>query len=169
MLVALVEEYKRATKDYIKILDNISKEDFLAIRDSEAKDPDCKSIQTVTFHIIQSGYTYANYIQSVSNNRWLEYKTIIDTTKNAVHEIGEMLKYTEESFYDNWYKSNEELEKYSFKTRWNVTYDLEQLLEHAIVHILRHRRQDREFFEERLNDNRTKNTRITRRVTSAQS
>ena len=147
MLIALVEEYKRATKDYIKILDNISKEDFLAIRDNEAKDPDCKSIQTVTFHIIQSGYTYANYIQSVSNSRWLEYKATIDTTKNAVHEIREMLKYTEESFHDNWYKSKEELEEYSFKTRWNVTYDVEQLLEHAIVHILRHRRQVENFLK----------------------
>ncbi|WP_299157450.1 DinB family protein [uncultured Tenacibaculum sp.] len=147
MLVALLEEYKRATKDYIRILNIISEEGFLEVRDNEAKDPDCKSIQTVTFHIIQSGYTYANYIQSVSNNRWLEYKTTIDTTKNAIHEIEEMLKYTEESFHDNWYKSNEELEKYSFKTRWNVTYDLEQLLEHAIVHILRHRRQVENFLK----------------------
>ena len=28
---------------------------------------------------------------------------------------------------------------------WSVTYDLEQLLEHAIVHVLRHRRQIEKF------------------------
>ncbi len=29
----------------------------------------------------------------------------------------------------------------AIQSRWGVRYDLEQLLEHAIVHVLRHRRQ----------------------------
>ncbi len=147
MLVALIDEYKRATKDYIKILDNVSEEAFLKIRDSKTEDPDCKSIQTITFHVVQSGYTYANYIQSVSNDTWLEYQVPINTSQFAIQEIKGMLDYTEQSFHANWYKTNKELEKYSFKTRWNVTYDLEQLLEHAIVHILRHRRQVENFLK----------------------
>ncbi len=28
-----------------------------------------------------------------------------------------------------------------FESRWKQPYDIEQMLEHAIVHILRHRRQ----------------------------
>lgn len=147
MLVALMDEYKRASKDYIKVLSDISEEDFLIARDYKTEDSDCKSIQTVIFHIIQSGYTYANYIQSLSNDTWLEYKFLINTTKTAIQEIKKMLEYTEDSFHDNWYKTNKELEKHSFKTRWNVTYDLEQLLEHAIVHILRHRRQVENFLK----------------------
>lgn len=147
MLVALMDEYKRASKDYIKVLSDISEEDFLIVRDHKTEDSDCKSIQTVIFHIIQSGYTYANYIQSLSNDTWLEYKLLINTTKTAIQEIKKMLEYTEDSFHDNWYKTNKELEKHSFKTRWNVTYDLEQLLEHAIVHILRHRRQVENFLK----------------------
>ncbi|WP_420553138.1 DinB family protein [Tenacibaculum aiptasiae] len=147
MLLALVEEYKRAAKDYIEILKYISDKEFLEIRDYKSKDPDCKSIQTVTFHIVQSGYTYANYIQSISNNNWLEYKSSMTTTKVAINEIEKMLEYTKISFHDNWYKSNKEIEKYSFETRWGVTYDLEQLLEHAIVHVLRHRRQVENFLK----------------------
>lgn len=147
MLLALMEEYKRASIDYIKILDDISKEDFLIIRDNKAEDLDCKSIQTVTFHIIQSGYTYANYIQSITNSNWLEYKVSVNTPQFAIQEINKMLDYTKNSFDDNWYKTNKELEEYSFKTRWNVIYDLEQLLEHAIVHILRHRRQVENFLK----------------------
>lgn len=150
MLTALVDEYKRAVVDYKKILKNISNEEFNLIRDKEATDPDCKSIQTVSFHIIQSGYTYANYIESITSNDWLEYKEEISSTDIAIEEIDKMMVYTKESFHENWYKTNKELEKYSFKTRWNVTYDLEQLLEHAIVHILRHRRQVENFLKKEI-------------------
>ncbi len=40
-------------------------------------------------------------------------------------------------------KDFEEKQQASFKvtTRWQTEYDIEQMLEHAIVHILRHRRQ----------------------------
>ena len=34
-----------------------------------------------------------------------------------------------------------EIEKIKMPTPWGTTYTLEQMLEHAIVHILRHRRQ----------------------------
>ncbi|WP_431165572.1 DinB family protein [Tenacibaculum halocynthiae] len=147
MLVALMEEYERAIMDYKLILKSISEEDFTIIRNSVAEDPDCKSLQTVTFHVIQSGYTYANYIQSVSTKDWLEYNTEVITTNKAIQEIEGMIAYTKKSFHNNWYKATKELEEYSFKTRWNVTYDLEQLLEHAIVHILRHRRQIENFLK----------------------
>lgn len=145
MLVALIEEYERALMDYKLILKSISEEEFIIVRDYETENKDCMSIQTVTFHVIQSGYTYANYIQSIFTKEWLEYDTEIDSINIAIKELGEMIVYTKKSFHNNWYKTTKELEKYSFKTRWNVTYDLEQLLEHAIVHILRHRRQI-EFF-----------------------
>lgn len=53
--------------------------------------------------------------------------------------------YTKNSFEGIWQKTNEEIEAIKIDTRWKVTYDFEQLLEHAIVHILRHRRQVENF------------------------
>jgi len=41
--------------------------------------------------------------------------------------------------------TDEEIESIIIPSRWGVTYNLEQLLEHAIVHILRHRRQIEKF------------------------
>lgn len=38
-----------------------------------------------------------------------------------------------------------ENESVTLHTGWEVTYNLEQLLEHAIVHLLRHRRQIEKF------------------------
>jgi len=37
--------------------------------------------------------------------------------------------------------SEEEMMGVTIDSRWGQRYDLEQLLEHAIVHVLRHRRQ----------------------------
>jgi hypothetical protein len=43
--------------------------------------------------------------------------------------------------------SDEEIVRVRMDTHWGQTYDLEQLLEHAIVHILRHRRQIERFVQ----------------------
>jgi len=141
MLSALMEEYKRSAKDLKQILDDLPQALFEKITDTKTKDSDCKSIQTITFHIIQSGYTYANYIHTINKGEWFEYNENIETPDKGILEINKMLEFTEHIFDGIWFKSNEEIEKWKFDTRWNVTYDFEQLMAHAIVHILRHRRQ----------------------------
>lgn len=145
MILALMGEYRRATKDYLKILDEISIEEFQEIKDVKTTDPDCKSIQTITFHVVQSGYTYTNYIGGLTSKKWLEYKSPILNPKTGIDEIKKMLDFTEDAFEGLWEKSNKELGQHQIKTRWNVTYNLEQLMAHAIVHILRHRRQIENF------------------------
>lgn len=141
MLVALIEEYKRATITLKQILSETPQDLFEKITDKNTTDPDCKSIQSITFHLVQSGYTYSNYINSISDRKWFEYSEPIQTPKKGIEEIDKMLAYAEASFEGLWYKTNQEIETWIFETRWNVTYDFEQLMEHAIVHILRHRRQ----------------------------
>ncbi|MFI1743138.1 DinB family protein [Thalassobellus sediminis] len=141
MLLALLDEYKRATIALKQILATLSQESFEKITDKDTKDPDCKSVQTITTHIIQSGYTYANYINAANNKAWFEYSENVETPNKGITEIDKMLDFTEQSFESLWYKTNKDIEKLKFNTRWNVTYDFEQLMEHAIVHILRHRRQ----------------------------
>jgi uncharacterized damage-inducible protein DinB len=144
-LQALMDEYRRAAADYKKVLDRLEEAHFEQIYDTETSDMDCKSIQGVTFHIIQSGYTYANYINTLSTKEWHSYKKMPDNAAVATVEIEKMLDYTELSFAELWAKTDDELAVFSFDTRWGVRYDLEQLLEHAIVHILRHRRQIENF------------------------
>ncbi len=141
MLVALLEEYKKATIPYKEILQSVSLSNFNTIFDAKTEDADCKSIQTITFHIIHSGHTYANYINTISTKKWYEYDSLVDCPKKGIIEIDKMLVYTESSFKEIWNKTNEEIDTWKFETRWNVTYNFEQLMEHAIVHILRHRRQ----------------------------
>jgi uncharacterized damage-inducible protein DinB len=148
MLVALMEEYRKAALEYKEVLTQLTTNQFIEIVDKETKYVDCQSIQNLTFHVVQSGYTYANYIQSVLNDNWVEYEAVIQTAEVGIVEIDKMLDYTELIFDKIYYESNEIIEQWIFKTRWGVTYDFEQLMEHAIVHILRHRRQIVNFLKE---------------------
>lgn len=141
MIIALLDEYKRAFKDYKKVLSTISDSLFEKIMDPETKDKDCKSVKSITFHIVQSGYTYINYVNTITNIDWFEYEKSIKTVSESNLEIDKMLEFTEKSLNAIIEKTNKEIEQWKFETRWKVTYDFDQLMEHAIVHVLRHRRQ----------------------------
>ena len=59
-----------------------------------------------------------------------------------------MFKYNEKLFSDYPNVSIEEFNNdKKIKVRWGQSYDVEQLYEHAIVHILRHRRQIERFIQ----------------------
>lgn len=149
MLLAMMAEYSRVTDDVFSILREMDQEEFIRIRDTKTSDPDCKSIQTVCFHIIQSGYTYANYWQKMTgSDEWLEYDTPCDTPETAILEIYNMLGYSEQALQAAYQLKNAEISKLNITSRWGTVYDYEQLFEHAIVHILRHRRQIENFLIE---------------------
>ena len=56
-----------------------------------------------------------------------------------------MLTYTVTTLKNKWNFTFDEAVTNIIKTEWGQEYDFEQLLEHAIVHILRHRRQIERF------------------------
>jgi hypothetical protein len=60
-----------------------------------------------------------------------------------------MLAYTVETLEGRWEYSDEQVSAVCINSRWGVQYDMEQMLEHAIVHILRHRRQIERFLEKK--------------------
>ncbi len=145
MLGALMDEYERASLDLKAILRTLPQEEFEVIKDPHTNDLDCRSIQNLLFHIVQSGYTYANYINIVYDNQWLEYDQAILTPQKSIVELDKMLAYTDQVLMDKYDKPMDEIQSWSFKARWGTTFNIEQLLSHAIVHILRHRRQIENF------------------------
>jgi uncharacterized damage-inducible protein DinB len=146
MLVALWEEYKKSSEEYTAVLDTISQIEFERIVDGNS--PRLESIKAITFHAVEAGYIYANYVNAIRSKEWYTYKGLMETPAQATSEIRRMLAFTEELFSAILDKRDEEIEQWKFETKWGVTYDFEQLMEHAIVHILRHRRQISNF----LND-----------------
>lgn len=147
---ALLDEYEKALNELIHTISDLNQEELTSIIDPETSDEDCKSIQIILSHIVQSGYTYALEVR-----KWLgediEYKAIVKLESAEAYKLSliEMFAFNEKLFYD--YPNLELCENdpsKKIKVRWGQYYDVEQLFEHAIVHILRHRRQIEKYKEQ---------------------
>ena len=138
---ALMDEYERAAAELVTILQTITDEEFERVRDTETQDDDCRSIQTIMTHVIRAAYGYAGYMRTAWGRepvvRWSE--TV--TRTQALEELRKMLDYTIATLEGKWDMSDQEAVDTKMQVRWGPTYDFEQLFEHAIVHVLRHRRQ----------------------------
>ena len=90
--------------------------------------------------MINSGYVYANHIRKRFGNSFIVPEIEITKTEQGIFELDKMFEYTVETFEDKWHLTFDELMNTIIKTSW-TTYDLEAIIEHGIVHILRHRLQ----------------------------
>ena len=142
---AVMDEYERAASEFKKLIGNISDTDFVKIVDAETKDEDCRSVQTIVSHVTNSGYGYANYIRDWFSIPKSSPERKLLSREEFLQRFDKMLIYTAETLQDKWEYSDEEVMKVKMIVRWGPQYDLEQLLEHAVVHILRHRRQLEKF------------------------
>ena len=146
---ALLDEYEKALNDLIIVIKDISTAQLTAIVDHQTKDEDCRSIQTILTHVVRAGYAYATYIRNhQGENLTFQKPDHLDAVKNYIKALKEMFRFTELVFED--YPNITLEEKGPFNkilVSWGQHYDVEQLMEHAIVHILRHRRQIERFLE----------------------
>jgi uncharacterized damage-inducible protein DinB len=140
---ALLSEYKNVVIALQKVIDDISYANLTTVVDSTTSDVNCQSIQTILTHIVSSGYSYAGYIRrlkKISDNR--PGKVIRMSVAEYYRDIENLMVYTNETFKTIGDEDLEEFdEEKKIQTSWGQVYDIEQMMEHAIVHILRHRRQ----------------------------
>lgn len=144
---SLLDEYEKAIFELQVLLNTISEEELVAVVDMETQDTDCISIQTILTHIIKAGYNYAIYIRQHLGEQVelakLEPLASVDAYQDG---ITAMFSYNVTLFVDY---PDMILEEHDATKRmdvsWGQSYDAEQLMEHAIVHILRHRRQIERF------------------------
>ena len=144
---ALLDEYEKAISELQQVINDVSNEELVKIVDSKTMDANCKSIQTILSHVIRSGYAYAIYIQNLKEHK-------IDHPKGSFHlsvkdyqkDLDDVFSFTIDTF-----KNISDIEVDQFDnskkiiTSWGQVYNIEQIAEHAIVHILRHRRQIEKF------------------------
>ncbi|MGB1218293.1 MAG: DinB family protein [Flavobacteriales bacterium] len=140
---ALLDEYEKAIDELILTINELTQDELVLIADHETDDEDCRSIQTILTHLVQSGYTYVIEIR-----KWLreeiDYraKETLNSPKEYQLALIKMFNYTEALFINYPDLKLTELDtQRKIKVRWGQTFDIEQLIQHAIVHILRHRRQ----------------------------
>lgn len=138
---AILDEYERALEDLKKLVASLSESDFTRILDNQTDDPDCKSTQTIIRHVINSGFGYPNYIRAYFNEEIHKPELWVLSKDESLRMLDEMFKYNVATFAHRCNMTEVEAEAVKFKTRWGPEHSLESIMEHAIVHVLRHRRQ----------------------------
>lgn len=140
---ALLDIYEQAILDLKNVIKDIPDNVFIKIIDEKTTDEDCKSIQTILSHVVSSGYSYATSIHNMKgHNAKRPEKVFHLTIDEYLNDLTNVFIFTENVFSE---VKDDELEQcdnsLKIKTGWRQSYDIEQLTEHAIVHILRHKRQ----------------------------
>jgi len=136
---ALTDEYEKALRELKELLLQIPDAEFQKVYD-EKVDRDFQSVRNIVLHMINSGYVYANHIRKRFGDNYVVPTIAFKKTEQGIAELEKMFEYTVETFEDKWHLTYKELMNTIIKTSW-TTYDLEAIIEHAIVHILRHRLQ----------------------------
>ncbi len=144
---ALLDEYERAVDELREVIAEISDEELVQIVDPTTTDSDCRSVQTILTHVIRAGYCYVIYMRnSLGEDLDFVERELLPTVADYERELKKMFQYSVDFFTDY---PNVPLETFDpaqkILVRWGQRYDVEQLFEHAIVHILRHRRQIERF------------------------
>lgn len=144
---ALLDLYEQAISEIKKVIEDIPDAALASIIDPETTDENCKSIQTVLSHIVSSGFSYVIYIHNIKGDKTERPRKVFHATiKEYLEDLNKMMVYTENVFKD---LKDDELEQpdetKKINTSWQQRYDIEQLMEHAIVHLLRHKRQIEKF------------------------
>jgi uncharacterized damage-inducible protein DinB len=136
-----MDEYERAAGELVALIEGISDEEYELVWDAEAAEEDFRSIQTILTHVVSAGYGHAGTMRTAWGlermKRWHE----LFPRHEARSRLAGMLAYTSTTLDGKWDLSEEEAEALRIQSGWGTVYDLEQFLEHMIVHILRHRRQ----------------------------
>jgi uncharacterized damage-inducible protein DinB len=145
---AMMDEYERAAAELSGLLLRISDEEFERIRDLESPDENCRSIQTVMRHVVRAGHAYACDMRTAFGTATPRPDVPLGKRLEVPDQITAMLAYTAATLEGKWEMSDEQIMALKIHAPWGQVYDLEQLLEHAIVHVLRHRRQIERFLTE---------------------
>ncbi|WP_264523168.1 DinB family protein [Flavobacterium sp. N502536] len=150
---ALLDIYEQAILDLTNVIKSIPDDALTIIIDEETTNEDCKSIQTILSHVVSSGYSYAISIHNLKGPTIQRPDKIFHLTiAEYLTDLTNVFLFTENIFKEI---KDDELEQFDdslkIKTGWGQLYDIEQITEHAIVHILRHKRQIEKIKSGKLN------------------
>jgi hypothetical protein len=138
---ALMDEYARAAGDFCRVVEGFATKEFEQERPGD--DPDTVSARSVAEHVCRAAFGYASILREALRSEAEE-----PPAPAAVGAPGEVrpllvraLRHTEAVGEPLRRVHPDEVIGNTFRVPWGQLYDPETLLEHAIVHLLRHRRQ----------------------------
>ncbi len=143
-LGALMDLYEQEAELLFGMINQkVKDEDWAVIKDAETKDEDCRSIQTICQHMVGAGKYYIELVKKGENPDYTIEKTSIQVADKADFEAQFKAVLSSQAAYykGRWDMSNEAIDQIKIKTGWGVVLDPESLLEHAVLHVMRHHRQ----------------------------
>ena len=139
-LGALMDEYERAASEFISLIETVPPFIYDEVLNTTSE-RDLISIKNICFHVLFAGYGYANAIRSKFEIEKNSPSKFYPTHSEFRVSLLAMLSYTDTTLTDLYSMTDDDLTATNIPLRWSDHHDLEALMEHAIVHVLRHRRQ----------------------------
>ena len=144
---ALLDEYARAAEELCRVVEAIDDDAFL--RERSAPDPHSGSRRAACQHVADASIGYANYLVRMQGRpaplpgtpERAAQNVPVRTPRDLRPALVRGLRATEDAAEALRALSEEEIDRMSLRAPWGTEYTPESILEHAIVHLLRHRRQ----------------------------
>lgn len=140
---ALMDEYARAAEDFCRVVEAFEPPRFVAERASD--NPNTVSPHAICAHACGAAHRYAHYIRKAMGVDFVERYDMDPSRIRSPHDVrgllAEGITFTEATVAPLLRSTQKEIEALSFTVRWGPRYDPEMILEHAVCHLLRHRRQ----------------------------
>jgi uncharacterized damage-inducible protein DinB len=140
---ALMDEYVRAAEGLCDVVETLSPEVFDATRADD--DPDCVSIRSVCEHVLNACAGYCRdlllALQADPDGAPQRLYQRLEGPADLRPLLAEGIRATELATLPMRDWSGKQVMDLRFVQSWGQIYDPEILLEHAVCHLLRHRRQ----------------------------
>ncbi len=138
-----MDEYARAAEEFCRVVEGFDPARFVAKRASS--NPNTLSPHAICVHVCGAAHRYAHYIRKARGADFVERFEQDPSELGSPQDVRTLLAvailFTESTVEPLLRTSPEEIQKLSFPVRWGPRYDPEMMLEHAVCHLLRHRRQ----------------------------
>jgi hypothetical protein len=138
-----MDEYARAAEDFCRVVEGFDSARFVAERASS--NPNTISPHAICLHMCGAAHRYAHYIRKARGVDFVERYELDASRLRSPHDLrallAEAIVFTEATVEPLLDATEEEVQGLSFPVRWGPRYDPEMILEHAVCHLLRHRRQ----------------------------
>ena len=138
-----MDEYARAAEDFCRVVQGFDAARFATEHASNT--PTTISPHAICVHVCGAAHRYAHYIRKARGVDFVERYELDPARVRSPQDVrgllAEGIAFTEETVEPLMGATEEEIQALSFTVRWGPQYDPEMILEHAVCHVLRHRRQ----------------------------
>jgi len=143
-LGALMDLYEQEAELLFETINNQVKDtDWTEIKDAETKDEDCRSFQTICQHLVEAGKYYIELAKQGENPEYTMERSSVNLTdiKEFETQFKAVLENQADYYEGRWDMGDEDTDKIKIKTGWGDILSMGGLLEHAVMHVMRHHRQ----------------------------